>query len=105
MFASTDVGHSRLLIVTAVNENGDEYAVPLKGRFKKLKRRARGLPGRRQLEVLARETWERLERKPIDESGSLLASLRIEVWKTQYQAKSLQPLQTQIALESFSFSQ
>jgi len=105
MFASTDVGPSRLLVVTAVNENGDEYTVPLKGRLKKLKRRARGLPGRSQLEVLARETWEKLERKPVDETGSPLASLRIEVWKTRYQANSLQPQQTQIALESFNFSQ
>ena len=60
---------SRLLVVTAVNENGDEYTVPQKGRLKKLKRRARGLPGRSQLEVLARETWEKLERKPVDETG------------------------------------
>ena len=105
MFASTDVAHSRLLVVTAVNENGDEYTVPLKGRLKKLKRRARGLPGRSQLEVLARKTWEKLERKPVDETGSPLASLRIEVWRTRYQANSLQPQQTQIALEYFNFSQ
>lgn len=105
MFASTDVPHSRLLVVTAVNENGDEYTVPLKGRLKKLKRRARGMPGRSQLEVLARETWEKLERKPVDETGSPLVSLRIEVWKTRYLANSLQPQQTQIALEHFNFSQ
>lgn len=105
MFASTDVPQSRLLVVTAVNENGDEYTVPLKGRLKKLKRRARGMPGRSQLEVLARETWEKLERKPVDETGSPLVSLRIEVWKTRYLANSLQPQQTQIALEHFNFSQ
>ena len=105
MFASTDVGPSRLLVVTAMNENGDEYTVPLKGRLKKLKYRARGLPGRSQLEVLARATWEKLERKPVDETGSPLASLRIEVWKTRYQASSLQPQQTQIALEQFDFRQ
>ena len=105
MFASTDVPHSRLLVVTAVNENGDEYTVPLKGRLKKLKRRARGMPGRSQLEMLARETWEKLERKPVDETGSPLVSLRIEVWKTRYLANSLQPQQTQIALEHFNFSQ
>lgn len=105
MFASTDVGLSRLLVVTAVNENGDEYTVPLKGRLKKLKRRARGLPGRSQLEVLARATWEKLDRKPVDETGSPLASLRIEVWKTRYQAGSLQPQQMQIALEYFNFNQ
>ena len=105
MFASTDVGPSRLLVVTAVNENGDEYTVPLKGRLKKLKRRARGMPGRSQLEVLARATWEKLERKPVDETGNPLASLRIEVWKTRYQATSLQPQQMQIALEQFDFRQ
>ena len=105
MFASTDVPQSRLLVVTAVNENGDEYTVPLKGRLKKLKRRARGMPGRSQLEKLARETWEKLERKPVDETGSPLVSLRIEVWKTRYLANSLQPQQTQIALEHFNFSQ
>jgi len=65
----------------------------------------RGLPGRSQLEVLARATWEKLERKPVDETGSPLASLRIEVWKTRYQASSLQPQQTQIALEQFDFRQ
>ena len=105
MFASTDVAPSRLLVVTAVNEDGEEYTVPLEGRFKALKRRARGLPGRSQLEVLARKTWERLERKPIDKTGSPLASLRIEVWKTRYQVNSLQPRQTQIALEHFAFSE
>lgn len=105
MFASTDVAPSRLLVVTAVNENGDEYTVNLKGRLKKLKRRARGLPGSSQLELLARETWEDLERKAVDEIGGPLASLRIEVWKTRYQASSLRPQQTQIALEHFDFSQ
>ena len=105
MFASTDVGPSRLLVVTAMSENGDEYTVPLKGRLKKLKYRARGLPDRSQLEVLARATWEKLEKKPVDETGSPLASLRIEVWKTRYQAISLQPQQTQIALEQFDFRQ
>lgn len=103
MFASTDDGSSRLLVVTAVNEDGSEYTVHLKGRLKKLKRRARGLPGRSQLEVLARATWEKLERKPVDETGSPLASLRIEVWKTRYQAGSLQPQQMQIAHELFDF--
>ena len=105
MFASTDVGPSRLLVVTAVNEKGDEYTVPLNGKLKKLKYRARGLPGRRQLEVLARATWEKLAKKPIDETESPVASLRIEVWKTRYQANSLQPQQIQIALEQFDFSQ
>ena len=103
MFASTDVGPSRLLVVTVVNENKDEYTVPLKGRLKKLKYRSRSLPVRSQLEVLARATWEELERKPVDETGSPMASLRIEVWKTGYQASSLQPQQIQIALEQFDF--
>ena len=105
MFASTDVGPSRLLVVTAVKENGDEYTVPLNGKLKKLKYRARGLPGRRQLEELARATWDKLQKKPVDETESPLASLRIEVWKTRYQASSLQPQQIQIALEQFNFSQ
>ena len=105
MFASTDVGPSRLLVVTAVNENGDEYTVPLNGKLKKLKYRARGLPGRSQLEELARATREKLQKKPVDETESPLASLRIEVWKTRYQASSLQPQQIQIALEQFNFSQ
>jgi len=105
MFASTDVGPSRLLVVTAVQENGDEDTVSLKGRLKTLKRRARDLPGRSQLEVLARETWENLERKPVYTTGSPLASLRIEVWKTRYQVNSLQPKQTQIALKHFNFGQ
>ncbi len=105
MFASTDVGASRLLVITATNENGDEYTVPLKGRLKKLKYRARGLPAKSQLEVLARATWKKLEKKPIDESGSPLTSLRIEVWKTHYHATSLRPEQTQIALEQFDFRQ
>jgi hypothetical protein len=104
MFASTDVAPSRLLVVTAVHEDGDEYTVPSRGRFKKLKRRALGLPGRRQLELLARAIWERLEREPVDETGSPLQSLRIEVWKTRYEANSLQPQQTQIALEHFDFN-
>ena len=103
MFASTDVAPSRLLDVTVVNENGDEHTVSLNGKLKKLKRRARGLPGRRQLEVLARATWEELAQKPVDESGFPMESLRIEVWKTAYRAGSLQPQQTQIALEQFSF--
>ena len=105
MFASTDVGPSRLLVVTAVKENGDEYTVPLNGKLKKLKYRARGLPGRRQLEELARATWDKLQKRPVDETESPLASLRIEVWKTRYQASSLQPQQIQIALEQFNFSQ
>jgi hypothetical protein len=105
MFASTDVGPSRLLVVTAVKENGDEYTVPLNGKLKKLKYRARGLPGRSQLEELARATWDKLQKKPVDETESPLASLRIEVWKTRYQASSLQPQQIQIALEQFNFSQ
>jgi len=105
MFASTDVAPSRLLVVTAVNENGNEFTVPLKGRLKKLKRRAQGLPGPTQLELLARATWEKLERKPVDESGIPLDSLRIEVWKTRYRAGSLQPQQTRIAFEQFSFKQ
>ena len=105
MFASTDVAPSRLLVLTAVNDNGEEFTVPLKGRLKKLKRRAQGLPGPKQLDLLARATWERLERKPVDESGIPLDSLRIEVWKTDYRAVSLQPQQTRIALEQFSFKQ
>jgi hypothetical protein len=105
MFASTDVAPSRLLFVTLVNESGEEYAVPLSGKLKKLKRRARGMPGKRQLEVLARETWEQLERNPIDKSGIPMDSLRIEVWKTRYRAGSLQPQQTKIALGQFSFKQ
>ena len=105
MFSGTDVGPSRLLVVTAVNENGDEYTVPLNGQLKQLKYRARGLPGRNQLEVLARATWEKLAKKPLDETESPVASLRIEVWKTRYQANSLQPQQIQIALEQFNFSQ
>lgn len=105
MFASTDVAPSRLLVVTAVNKNGDEYTVNLEGRLRKLKRRARGLPGRAQLESLAREIWESLESKPVAKTGGPLASLRIEVWKTRHQAGSLQPQQTRIALEHFSFGQ
>jgi hypothetical protein len=88
-----------------VNESGEEYAVPLSGKLKKLKRRARGMPGKRQLEVLARETWEQLERNPIDKSGIPMDSLRIEVWKTRYRAGSLQPQQSKIALGQFSFKQ
>ena len=103
MFASTDVAPARLLVVTAVNGNGDEYAVRLKGRLRKLKRRALGMPGDTQLETLARETWKDLERKPLDDTESPLASLRIEVWKTRYEASSLQPKQTQMALEHFDF--
>ena len=105
MFASTDVAPSRLLVVTVVSENGQEYTVSPKGKLKKLKRRAQGMPGRKQLELLARGTWEELKRKPVDESGIAMDSLRIEVWKTSYLAGSLQPQQTQIAHEQFSFKQ
>lgn len=105
MFASTDVAPSRLLVVTVVKENGDEHTVSLSGHLKTLKRRAQGLPGRRQLEVLARATWEKLARKPVDQSGVPMKSLRIEVWKTTYLTGSLQPRQTQIALEQFSYKQ
>lgn len=105
MFASTDVAPSRLLIVTVVNESGEEHVVPLSGQLKKLGRRARGMPGHRQLDVLARATWDQLERNPVDGTGIPMDSLRIEVWKTRYRTGSLQPQQTQIALEQFSFKQ
>ncbi len=103
MFASTDVAPARLLVVTAVNENGKEYTVRLKGRLRQLKRRALGMPGKSQLEALAREAWKDLERKPLDETGTPLASLRVEVWKTRYEAGSLRPVQARIALERFDF--
>ena len=104
MFASTDVGSTRWITVTAVNENGDKHRVPLKGHLRDLKYRARNLPNASQLDALAQAVWKKLEKDAIEETESPLASLSIEVWKTRYHAKSLQPEQIQIALEYFDFN-
>ena len=103
MFASTDVGSTRWIAVTAVSENGDEHRVPLKGQLRDLKYRARNLPNASQLDALAQAVWKKLEKDAIEETESPPASLAIEVWKTRYHAKSLQPEQIQLALEYFDF--
>ena len=104
MFASTDVGSTRWITVTAVNENGDEHRVPLKGHLRDLKYRARNLPNASQLNALAQAVWKKLEADAVEEEEGTPASLSIEVWKTRYHAKSLQPEQIQIALEYFDFN-
>ena len=104
MFASTDVGSTRWIAVTAVHENGDKHRVTLKGYLKDLKYKARNLPSASQLDALARAVWKKLEKDAIEETESPPASLSIEVWKTRYHAKSLQPEQIQIALEYFDFN-
>ena len=103
MFASTDVGSTRWITVTAVNENGDEHRVPLKGHLRDLKYRARNLPNASQLNALAQAAWKQLEEDAVEKTESPPTSLCIEVWKTHYRAKSLQPEQIQIALEYFDF--
>ena len=63
MFASTDVGSSRMLIVTAISKNAEEHPVELVGHLEELYLRARGLPNARQLDELALATWKELKKK------------------------------------------
>ena len=105
MFASTDVGSSRKLIVTAISKNGVEHPVKLMGHLEELHQRARGLPSSSQLDVLAHEIWKELDKENTENKEFPLISLRIEVWKTNYYAKSLQPYPTRIVLKEFDFEQ
>ncbi|NOQ15320.1 MAG: hypothetical protein GQ583_12695 [Methyloprofundus sp.] len=103
MFASTDVGSSRKIIVTAISKNGEENPITLAGHLEELYQRARGLPSARQLDELAQATWKELERESVEGKEFSLALLRIEVWKTHYNVKSLQPEMAQIVLKIFDF--
>ena len=103
MFASTDVGSSRRLIVTALNKKDDEHPVKLVGNLDEIRLRARGLPNSSQLDALAQATWKELKKESIEDKEFPFTSLRIEVWKTHYDAKSLQPKLTQIVLKDFYF--
>ena len=46
---------------------------------------------------------ERTEKKSMEDKEFSLASLRIEAWKTHYNATSLQPQPTQLVLKHFDF--
>lgn len=104
MFASTDVGPSRRIEVTAISKNGDETPVTLKRRYKDLKHKARALPNSNLLDALAQAAWKQLNKNTIDEKKPPITSIRIEVWKTHFDAKSLRPQQTKIALKTFDFN-
>jgi len=102
MFASTDVGAARWVKATAINQQGDETVVPLKRRHKGLKYRARALPNHSQLKALAEDLWTETEKKA-SYSHSPLSSIRIEVWRTHYDPKSLRPRQTLVTQKEFNF--
>jgi len=104
MFASTDVGSTRQVYVTAINSNADEHPVILVGQLEDLQQRARGLPDESQLDILAQATWKELEKEASEEQAPPLTSLRIEVWKTHFDADTLQPQQTQITLKNYDFN-
>jgi len=103
MFASTDVGSSRRLIVTAINVKDDKLPIKLVGNLDELRLRARGLPNPNQLNALAQATWKELKKESNEDKELPLSSLRIEVWRTHYDAKSLQPKPIQIVLKDFDF--
>ena len=104
MFASTDVGPSRWIEVTAISKNGDETPVRLKRRYKDLKHKARALPNSNQLDALAQVAWKQLNKDTLDKIKSPITSIRIEVWKTHFDENSLRPQQTKIALKTFNFN-
>jgi len=104
MLASTDVGPVLWIEVTAISKNGDETPVTLKRRYKDLKHKARALPNSNLLDALAQAAWKQLNKNTIDEKKPPITSIRIEVWKTHFDAKSLRPQQTKIALKTFDFN-
>lgn len=101
--AGTDVDSTRVVFVTIADEQGNEFPVTMEGEIDELQQRVRGLPDNKQMTVLAHAIWQSLEQDRLAEQEHPLTSLKIEVWKTIYNATTLQPQQRLIAQKYFSF--
>jgi hypothetical protein len=102
MFASTDVGSARLLVVNAETHNGKQYPVSLNEPLSDLSKRVRGLPNRAQSAVLAKAILDDLGYGRSRVRAGDLATLSIAVWRTDYEHGTLRPRQTLISIERFT---
>ena len=102
MFATSDVGSSRLLVVTAATVDGDRRRVTLNAPLDELTKRVRGLPNREQSAALAAAILDDLGYDGSGVAQGELRSLTIEVWRTDFEPDTLRPRQTLINSERFT---
>ena len=102
MFASTDDGSARFIEATSIDVEGIETVIPLKKRYRHLKHKVRALPNSNHLNALAQSIITRLQKEAGETALPKMTSLRIDVWKTQYDAGSLRPKQIHLTRESFT---
>jgi hypothetical protein len=101
MFATTDVGSARLLVVNAITEGGERYPVTLNEPLSELAKRVRGLPDRTQSGALADAVLDDLGFGRSGVAAGDLSTLSVEVWRTRYEPGTLRPQQTLISKQRF----
>ena len=102
MFATTDVGSARLLVVSAETGDGSRYPVTLNEPLSELAKRVRGLPDRAQSGALADAILDDLGYRRSGINSGDLATLSIEVWRTGYDPGTLRSRQTRVSVERFT---
>lgn len=101
MFSTNDVGDFRRVVVTAELRDGQRYPVTLREPLDELVDRARGLPDQRRLAALAQATRKALAAPGSGLDIDRLAALRIEVWRTEIEPRTLRPHQRRLVAERF----
>lgn len=86
MFSTTDYGPSRYIRVYALQDNIIQEEIEIPPRLSKLARKVRGLPDDKHVFQLARAIGNYLN---LNLHG--FPVIRIEVWATKYDAKTLEP--------------
>lgn len=105
MFASSDVGASRLVTVAAETATGEHFSVNLDESLDELKKRVRGLPSRDQAAVLVNAILADLGYGARGVADGDLVSLSITVWRTTFEPGSLRPSQNRIATHRFDVNE
>ena len=104
MFATTDVGSARLLVVSAETEDGSRYPVTLNESLSELAKQVRGLPDRAQSGALADGILNDLGYGRSGAGAGDLTTLSIDVWRTRYDPGTLRPHQTRVSVERFAIN-